>query len=68
MKIAFLFSGQLRQINQYLFKKSLTNLTKNIDYSIYSFCWQELGESLNHKKKVSEITKIKNIYWNIIQY
>jgi len=61
MKIAFLFSGQLRQINQYLFKKSLTNLTKNIDYSIYSFCWQELGESLNHKKKVSEITKIKNI-------
>ena len=58
MKIAFLFSGQLRELPYQLFRKSLFNLTKDLDYAIFSFCWEEKGKSLNHGNKVPEIDSL----------
>ena len=57
MKIAFLFAGQYRTISKDLLRYSLENLTKGIDYSIFCYSWDELGESLDHRE---EIPKIKN--------
>ena len=37
MKVAFLFSGQLRELEYDLFRKSLVNLTKDLDYSIFAY-------------------------------
>ena len=51
MKIAFLFSGQLRDIPIDLFRNSLLNLTEDLDYGIYSYLWEESGKSLNHSKE-----------------
>jgi len=51
MKVALLFSGQYREFDSDLFKYSLSNLITDIDYSIYSFCWKEKGESLDHSIK-----------------
>lgn len=61
MKIAFLFSGQLREIEYDLFRKSLLNLTQDLDYSIFAYSWEEMGESLNHKNKLPKIILNKNI-------
>ncbi len=55
MKVAFLFSGQYREFDSDLFKYSLSNLITDIDYSIYSFCWKEKGESLDHSKKTPSL-------------
>ena len=48
MKIALLFSGQIRRINVELFRYSLANFVKNLDYEIYIYCWEEIGKSMNH--------------------
>ena len=61
MKVAFLFSGQIRDLPYDLFRKSLLNLTKDLDYSIFSFCWKEKGKSLNHKSNISKLNSVKNI-------
>ena len=61
MKIAFLFSGQLRELEYDLFRKSLLNLTKDLDYAIFSYSWEEMGESLNHKNNLPKIIKNANI-------
>ena len=61
MKVAFLFSGQLRSIDFELFKKSLDNLTSGLDYSIFSYSWEEMGKSLNHGKELCKLKKIENI-------
>ena len=61
MKIAFLFSGQLRELEYELFRKSLINLTKDLDYAVFAYSWEEMGESLNHKNNLPEITLNKNI-------
>ncbi len=61
MKIAFLFSGQLRELEYDLFRKSLLNLTKDLDYGIFAYTWEEMGESLNHKNNLPEITLNENI-------
>ena len=50
MKVAFIFSGQVRDIPIFLFRQSLSNLTKDLDYSIYAYLWDEAGKSLNHSK------------------
>lgn len=50
MRIAFLFSGQVRNIPIELFRISLSNLTKNLDYDIFSYSWLETGKSLNHSR------------------
>lgn len=50
MKIAFLFSGQLRNIPIDLFRNSLRNLTDGLDYDIYLYLWDKTGKSLNHSK------------------
>lgn len=55
MKIAFLFAGQYRHIPNDLIRHSIANLTKGIDYDIFCYSWDELGESLDHKEKVSKI-------------
>ena len=57
MKIAFLFAGQYRPISKDLIRYSLENLTKDLDYSIFCYSWDEPGESLDHRE---EIPKIKN--------
>ena len=61
MKIAFLFSGQFREVPFDLFRKSLSNLTKDLDYAIFSYCWDEIGESLNHRNKIPKIDNDVNI-------
>ena len=61
MKIAFLFSGQLREIEYDLFRKSLLNLTKDLDYAIFSYSWEEMGKSLNHKNNLPKIISNENI-------
>lgn len=61
MKIAFLFSGQLREVPLDLFKKSLLNLTQDLDYSIFAYSWKEMGKSLNHNNSLSEIDFVENI-------
>ena len=62
MKIAFLFSGQLRQIPKDVFQNSLSILTKGLtDYSIFAYCWQEEGKSLDHKKNLPLINLRGNI-------
>jgi len=61
MKVAFLFAGQLRDVNHDLFRKSLSILTKDLDYSIFSFCWEEAGKSLNHQKNISKLKTNINI-------
>ena len=61
MKIAFLFSGQFREIEYDLFRKSLLNLTQDLDYAIFAYSWEEMGESLNHKNKLPKIILNKNI-------
>ena len=57
MKVAFLFAGQYRHIPKDLIRYSLETLTKGLDYNIFCYAWDELGESLDHRKK---IPKIKN--------
>tara|TARA_B100001248_G_scaffold230451_1_gene190359 strand:+ start:1643 stop:2575 length:933 start_codon:yes stop_codon:yes gene_type:complete len=61
MKVAFLFSGQLRELELDLFRKSLVNLTKDLDYSIFGYTWKEMGKSLNHKNNLSGIDLVENI-------
>ena len=61
MKIAFLFSGQFREVPFELFRKSLSNLTKDLDYGIFSYCWEEMGESLNHRSKIPFMDGYVNI-------
>ena len=61
MKIAFLFSGQLREIEFELFRKSLFNLTEDLDYAIFAYTWTEMGKSLNHKNNLPEIDLVENI-------
>ena len=61
MKIVFLFSGQLRRIEYELFRKSLLNLTKDLDYAIFAYSWEEMGESLNHKNNLPDIFSNENI-------
>lgn len=60
MKVAFLFSGQVRDIPSDLFRLSLLNLTKDLEYDIYSFFWEETGKSLNHANLTPEVSKSKN--------
>lgn len=55
MKIALLFSGQYRDISEDIFLKGIDELTKNINYDIYSFCWKESGISKNHKRKMPKV-------------
>lgn len=70
MKVAILFSGQYREFDSDLFKYSLSNLITDIDYSIYSFCWKEKGESLDHSQKKAIVKdfdyeeKIKSLFRN----
>ena len=61
MKIAFLFSGQLREVEFELFRKSLFNLTEDLDYAIFAYTWTEMGKSLNHKNYLPEIDLVENI-------
>lgn len=61
MKIAFLFSGQLRKIPYEIFRKSLSILTEDLDYSIFSYCWEEQGKSLNHKNNLPDLYYCSNI-------
>ena len=60
MKIAFLFSGQIRNLPVDIFQKSLSNLTREIDYEIYSYAWYETGKSLNHSKHQTKIDNSNN--------
>ena len=68
MKIAILFSGQYRSIPIDIFKKSLSTLVDGIDYSIFSYCWEEKGDSMNHSpiipaiKKTNICSEIENIF------
>ena len=55
MRIAFLFSGQYRYIPHELLKFSISNLTKNINYGIFCYSWDEPGVSLDHQKKIPDI-------------
>ena len=60
MKVALLFSGQLRNISYDLFRFSLSNLTKNLDYEIFIHLWDEIGVSMNHEKDNLKVLNKKN--------
>ena len=69
MKIAFLFAGQYRPIPKDLLRYSIQNLTKGIDYNIFCYSWDELGESLDHRENIPNIksdndsfSQISNIF------
>ena len=57
MKIALLFSGQYRSVPPEIFQNSLSTLVEGIDYSIYSYCWEEKGNSMNHSISVPVVKK-----------
>ena len=57
MKVALLFSGQVRRINIELFRYSLANFVRNLDYQIYIYCWEEIGKSMNHN-----LANVNNIF------
>ena len=60
MRIAFLFSGQVRNIPIELIRVSLSNLTKNLDYDIFSYSWLETGKSLNHSRNEPKIDSLNS--------
>lgn len=68
MRVAFLFAGQFRPIDRYLIDQSLSILLKDIDYSIFSFCWEETAKSLNHSNKLPKLSKVENISSTIEEY
>ena len=57
MKEALLFAGQYREISEILFKKSLSIFVSDLDYDIYSFVWEEVGKSLNHRNKLPKLNE-----------
>ena len=65
MKIAFLFAGQYRSIPNELMRKSIANLTNGIDYDIYCYSWDEVGESLDHRETIPNINGQNNSYSQI---
>ncbi len=69
MKIAFLFAGQYRPIPNDLIRHSIANLTKDLDYNIFCYSWDEPGESLDHRENIPKkkydndsFTQISNIF------
>ena len=69
MKIAFLFAGQYRPLPYDLIRYSIANLTKDLDYNIFCYSWEEPGESLDHRKNIplrkydnDSFTQISNIF------
>ena len=65
MKIAFLFSGQYRLIPNDLMRKSIENLTNGIDYDIYCYSWDEVGESLDHREIIPHVNGKNNSFTQI---
>jgi len=65
MKIAFLFAGQYRPIPNDLIKYSIHNLTKGLDYDIFCYSWDELGESLDHRDDIPKVKSDNNSYAQI---
>lgn len=50
LKVALLFSGQVRKINIAAFRMGLKILLEGLDYKIYLSAWSEIGRSGNHKQ------------------
>ena len=48
MRIALLFSGQIRVTDIEVFKRSLFLFINNYEYDIYISSWDKTGKSLNH--------------------
>tara|TARA_B100000242_G_scaffold66184_1_gene40996 strand:- start:7158 stop:8129 length:972 start_codon:yes stop_codon:yes gene_type:complete len=48
LKVALLFSGQVRKIPPDLFKEGIDIFTNNIEYDIFAHFWDEAGQSMNH--------------------
>ena len=65
MKIAFLFAGQYRPIPKELLIHSIDNLTRGIDYDIFCYSWDELGESLDHREDIPKIKSDNDSYKQI---
>ena len=66
MKIAFLFAGQYRPLPKELFRHSIQNLTKGIDYDIFCYSWNEPGESLDHREDIPKIKSDNDSYKQIL--
>ena len=62
MKIAFLFAGQYRPIPKELLRHSIQKLTKEIDYDIFCYSWDEPGESLDHREEIPKIKSDNDSY------
>ena len=65
MKVALIFAGQLRKLDSDIFNRSLSTLLKGLDYSIFSYCWEETGESLNHSDINPEIRKFNDVNYEV---
>jgi hypothetical protein len=48
IKIALLFSGQVREINPQIFNKGLKIFCEGVDFKIYISCWDVIGSSMDH--------------------
>ena len=67
MKVALLFAGQYRKNSKELFRNSLNIFTENLDFNIFSFCWKEIGTSLDHREEVKILKSDNNIDLEIKQ-
>ncbi len=65
MKIAFLFAGQYRPISNDLIRYSISNLTKDLDYNIFCYSWDEPGESLDHRENIPKTKNDNDSYFQI---
>ena len=65
MKIAFLFAGQYRPIPKDLIRFSIQKLTKGIDYDIFCYSWDEMGESQDHREEIPKIKSDNGSYKQI---
>ncbi len=48
LKVALLFSGQVRNIPSDIFKEGIDIFTNNVEYDIFAHFWDEAGKSMNH--------------------
>ena len=48
IKVALLYSGQVREISPSFFINGIKLFTDGVDYAIYAHHWDEIGQSMNH--------------------
>ena len=69
IKVALLYSGQIREISSDFFSEGVKFFTEGVDYSIYAQYWDETGQSMNHDLNKSKlISQNANIIFKKLFY